>query len=431
MKRVSPVVVAGVGFLALLGGCSFDNKGLPGVMGTTNDGSVFELLPSGSGGALGGGGAPIRTGGVVGTGNGGVTGSGGDIGFGGSGPGTGGDATPGGQGGGGSSGADAKADSPLPDVPTSGLGVGAICTAPTDCASGFCTDGVCCETACAGTCVACVRAKTGQVDGQCRNVALGSDPENECPLDTDACGRTGRCAAGACELAASGKTCGDSTCTGTQFTAVPRCNGMGKCNASAPVTCANNFACKNRVCTTACAANTDCAPGFDCDLSDGKCKVLLASGATCSPSLGGKDCKSGHCIDGVCCDTACTGTCNACSQTKTGQRNGLCAPVRANTDPDEECTAEAPTSCGKTGTCDGQSACRLHPDGTACGTGCCGGGGNRDGVCNYVCRAGRCDRTNGVATDSCGGLTCCCPNGMGTAVAACTYAFNCPGGCQQ
>ncbi|HEY0712949.1 MAG TPA: hypothetical protein VGF45_09770 [Polyangia bacterium] len=430
MKRVSLVVMAGVGVLALLSGCSFDNNGLPGVMGgaagATGDASSFELLPNGGGGVSGSGGAGNRTGGTSGAGMGGVVGAGGS-GAGGVVPGS------GGTGAGGASGEpDAKVDLPnQPDLPSTGLGVGATCAAANDCASGFCTDGVCCETACSGTCMACVRSKTGQIDGQCRNVTMASDPDNECDVDADACGRTGRCGMGACELAAANKSCGDSTCNGTQFTAVPRCNGMGKCIASAPTTCPNNFTCKNRVCTTACATNTDCAPGFDCDLSDGKCKVLLASGATCNASLGGKDCKSGHCIDGVCCDTACTGTCNACTQAKTGQRNGLCAPVRAGTDPDEECLAEAPTSCGKTGVCDGQSACRVYPDGTSCGTGCCSGGGNRDGVCSYVCRAGRCDRNNPVEQDTCGVFNCCCPNGNGQAVAACTFPSNCPGGCAQ
>ncbi|HEY0710716.1 MAG TPA: hypothetical protein VGG33_28185 [Polyangia bacterium] len=423
MKSVSVVVMAGVGVVALLAGCSFDNKGLPGVVaaggtagGTPTDGPAFELFPTGGGG---GGGVGVRSGGTTG-----AAGGGGVLGVGGTSAGTGGSAA--GE-------DDAGVDAPTVDVPSTGLGVGVACISPAECASGFCTDGICCETACAGTCMACVRAKTGQIDGQCRSVTLGSDPDSECELDpVDACGRTGRCGAGACELAMTGKTCGDSACTGTQFTAVPRCNGTGKCIASAPVTCANNFACKNRVCTTACAVASDCAPGFDCDLTDGKCKVLLASGATCNPSLAGKDCKSGRCIDGVCCDTACGGSCTACSQAKTGQRNGLCAPVRAGTDPDEECATDAPNTCGKTGVCDGQGACRLYADGTSCGTGCCEAGGSRDTrVCSFVCRAGRCDRTNPVEADSCGGFSCCCPNGNGAGVAACTFPSNCQGGCAQ
>jgi hypothetical protein len=46
--------------------------------------------------------------------------------------------------------------------------------------------------------------------------------------------------------------------------------------------------------------------------------------------------------------------------------NGQCAPVRNNTDPDNECAAENATTCGRDGMCNGARGCRLHASGTVC-----------------------------------------------------------------
>ncbi|WP_437540819.1 hypothetical protein WME97_25440 [Sorangium sp. So ce367] len=53
------------------------------------------------------------------------------------------------------------------------------------------------------------------------------------------------------------------------------------------------------------------------------------------------------------CDTTCTGTCMACEETKTGEPDGTCAPVTANTDPDDEC---------EVGDCGGDGACEAPSD---------------------------------------------------------------------
>ena len=64
---------------------------------------------------------------------------------------------------------------------------------------------------------------------------------------------------------------------------------------------------------------------------------------------GGDGCQSQHCSDGVCCDTACDGACEACVGAKSGGGlDGTCGPVPAGTDPDDECTAAA---CGGSGRC--------------------------------------------------------------------------------
>jgi hypothetical protein len=94
--------------------------------------------------------------------------------------------------------------------------------------------------------------------------------------------------------------------------------------------------------------------------------AAAANGAACALSA---DCDSTICVDGVCCDRACSGTCEACvaGLKQSGLATGTCGPVRAGTDPDSECAAEARTTCGKTGSCDGlQAACAKWPLGTPC-----------------------------------------------------------------
>src|SRR5215213_11729904 len=64
---------------------------------------------------------------------------------------------------------------------------------------------------------------------------------------------------------------------------------------------------------------------------------------------GGGQCASGFCVDGVCCNIACTG---ACMQCNLPDRAGECAPSPAGqADPRGQCRHDAPTSCGQSGTC--------------------------------------------------------------------------------
>src|SRR5260221_6687904 len=53
------------------------------------------------------------------------------------------------------------------------------------------------------------------------------------------------------------------------------------------------------------------------------------------------DCLDGFCVDGFCCDTECTGKCQAYSFVKKGGgADGVCGPILAGQDPDEECPQE-------------------------------------------------------------------------------------------
>ena len=80
------------------------------------------------------------------------------------------------------------------------------------------------------------------------------------------------------------------------------------------------------------------------------------------------ECRLHHCADGVCCQLACDGLCQSCNQP---DKRGLCLPVAAGQDPDNECADDGASSCGGDGACDGAKACRRYPAGTVCAAGGC------------------------------------------------------------
>src|SRR5262249_53285576 len=57
----------------------------------------------------------------------------------------------------------------------------------------------------------------------------------------------------------------------------------------------------------------------------------LIEGAQCTA---GTDCASGACVDGVCCNEECTGTCMTCAAVGS---LGTCVPAEVGTDPRNEC----------------------------------------------------------------------------------------------
>ena len=77
--------------------------------------------------------------------------------------------------------------------------------------------------------------------------------------------------------------------------------------------------------------------------------AMLGNGSTCS---GNAECMSKHCVDGVCCESACAGSCEACAKTKSGGVDGVCTTVPFGTDPDSECPTA--TSCNGVDGCQGR-----------------------------------------------------------------------------
>jgi hypothetical protein len=93
------------------------------------------------------------------------------------------------------------------------------------------------------------------------------------------------------------------------------------------------------------------------------------NGTACSSASA---CASGFCVDGVCCENACDGTCVSCNQ---AGRAGKCSVYAQGSDPQRtECTFGL-GACHAT--CNGAGACDYPRAGTPCGNGCqsCDGNG--------------------------------------------------------
>ncbi|AUX20000.1 hypothetical protein SOCEGT47_004570 [Sorangium cellulosum] len=215
------------------------------------------------------------------------------------------------------------------------------CDEADDCESGFCADGVCCDAACDSDCDACTAAlkESGEDDGTCGP----SKAETEC---------------------------GELTCADGVQTEPGTCDGEStECVPGATTEC-ETFACDPdaNACFTTCAEDANCATCHTCT-DDGECE-LAEAGATglgceedqacnatgeCKAANGQEctapeDCGSGNCVDGVCCDTACDGTCMACNVAESA---GTCSPIALG--------GEDADNCEATQVCDGEGACKLKP----------------------------------------------------------------------
>ncbi|MDC3956593.1 hypothetical protein [Polyangium jinanense] len=242
---------------------------------------------------------------------------------------------------------------------------GQPCAGAVDCVSGFCADGVCCNSACDTACFAC--DLMGSM-GTCVPLVSAEDtnPTNVC-AGTRSCDATGACKAkdgGACVVAGdclSGH-CADGVC----------------CDTDCTDTCmACDLAATPGVCSLVASGQKDdtCA-GAD-EVCDGAGACKAAQGKLCGADA---ECLSGHCVDGVCCDTDCTGTCMACDLAATP---GVCSFV-ASGQTDDTCT-------GADEVCDGAGACKTA-QGKLCGADAeCLSGNCVDGVCCDDACAGTCE----------------------------------------
>lgn len=225
------------------------------------------------------------------------------------------------------------------------------CSRDVECLSGFCRDGVCCAQDCGDECRACANQKTGGQQGECLPVRSGTDPDDECP-GTTVCGSS------ACALFELGSACTTNVECATSF-----CSDGICCDAACDgpcMECAAGGQCRPIAsredagrCDDANFGGDCAAPPCVCD-GGGKCAsgggVACASGANCPASQ--------WCVDGVCCNTECTGHCMACAASKTGSSSGLCAPVANGADPENECAGGA--ACDGNGTCySGRGGCRF------------------------------------------------------------------------
>ncbi len=304
--------------------------------------------------------------------------------------------------------------------------VGLACAAARECLTGVCADGRCCDQACNGQCEACdVTGKQGTcwpalgrphgtrtscggaADAICGNVCDGSDRA-------------------ACHIALQTVACGTNACGTGLETHASFCNGSGACGDLAK-TC-GAYACGATACKTTCSTSADCAAGFGCKAAacvardglglacaDGStCKEGLfctdrvccgvaacEAGSKCVAAAGGAlcrkdaavacsadaECASAHCVDGVCCDRACDGQCEACDAT--GKRGTCTVVVGAPHGTRSACSTGA-------GTCDALSC-----DGITATS--CGGRVGKE----VVCREPSCAEGSATAAATCDGLGAC------------------------
>ena len=278
---------------------------------------------------------------------------------------------------------------------------GATCSAAAQCLSGNCVDGICCDGPCNGTCQSCKAAHQAgpPQEGHCAPVKDGADPYDKCADDgISSCKRDGTCnGVGACRNYAQGVSCGPTQCVVNDVKG-QICDGVGVCvNEPAGVSCAP-YVCSGNACTNPCASDTQCTTGFWCDA--GTCRVKADAGAVCTA---GSQCANGLCVEGVCCNTECKGSCSSCraSNKESNDADGTCGPAKAGTDPHDDCADDGQTSCLRDGQCDGFGACRDYAKGASCGEAQCFGSGVKRKVCDGI---GGCDYES--LAQSCGAFTC-------------------------
>ncbi len=280
-------------------------------------------------------------------------------------------------------------------VPKKLLPLGTECSAHIDCASGYCIDGLCCDTSCGSQCEACDLAGRA---GIC-SAAVGV-PRNGRPL----CGgEAGDTCAGTCDgvhttcvYPNSETACGEeATCdeSGTKVYLATSCTGTGFCPTAKRQSCAP-FVCEEGSCRGDCTCDEDCS-GADHYCSAGLCVPRLPRGAAC---FGENQCAGGApCVDGVCCENACDGSCESCSES---YARGRCVAVTGLPRPGHKpCIGVG--SCA--GFCDGKNsdACAYPGEETRCGDASC-----RDGAVTFEATCdgtGTCDL---VEPKSCAPYAC-------------------------
>jgi hypothetical protein len=327
---------------------------------------------------------------------------------------------------------------------------GQACAAGSECVSGACVDGVCCASACnqacevcnatPGTCTAAPKGSSGR--GSCGVGACDGTSHvcsTSCTTDAD-CSATGWCKAGTCTATqAPGGACArdrqcqsgscrdgvccDKACNGAceACTKAKGATADGTCTtlpASAKPAACGGYACSgtSAACAASCTTDAQCASGYWCD--GAFCQATRAQGDSCTR---GGQCAAGlTCADGVCCNSACDGACQACAAAhkQSGDASGTCGPAKAGSDPGDRCPADAASTCGKSGACNATGSCALWSKGTACGGGV---------VCDAGAAKGQtCDGLGACVTDAAG--TACAP-GSCSAAAGCTFTCSSDADC--
>ena len=151
--------------------------------------------------------------------------------------------------------------------------------------------------------------------------------------------------------------------------------------------------------------------------------VGAAVGTACGHDA---DCASGFCVEGVCCNSACNGSCLTCSA---AGNPGHCQPAAAGSDPRNDCPDDGASTCGRDGFCDGTGKCRSYQSGTMCSPAACTGSSlTVAGACNgagtcvmtpaqscapYLCGANAACATTCAANNDCATPAVCSAGACG------------------
>jgi hypothetical protein len=222
---------------------------------------------------------------------------------------------------------------------------GSSCTTDEECFSTHCVAGVCCNSVCDQPCYSCLSSEKASesADGTCEPKRSGSRPRAEgCVAHASStCDTNGLCdGEGNCQKYAAGTQCGDPFCSENDVVGAALCDGSGACMPPVAQPC-KKYVCSDGACLDSCRTHADCGEAAYCE--DERCKPKLGFGKPCSAP---DACLEGHCADGVCCDKACDGKCEACAEPGT---EGSCVPLNAGSPPRVELAT--------VGTDDGNDVC--------------------------------------------------------------------------
>jgi hypothetical protein len=262
---------------------------------------------------------------------------------------------------------------------------GKKCLANSDCVNGVCHQGICQ----APTCTDGVQNE-GETDVDC-----GGPNCPPCPVGKHCIGGSD------CVTAAAG-SCQEVVCQATVCTSVAD-------NTNLP---ANQDACHTGACTsgtpgqTPDAFGTVCGANQECD-GNGNCKSI--NGQACA---GAATCLNGHCEQGHCCGTLCSGECQTCA-------SGTCSPVVEGT----ACSTGVCNATGQCVQCNNAADCpaTANVNSTACQSNMCVITSCSSGFadCDRIYSDG-CEVNTTTSAQNCGMCGLACPNGQSCVSSTCS-----------
>jgi MYXO-CTERM domain-containing protein len=238
--------------------------------------------------------------------------------------------------------------------------------------------------------------------------------------------------------------CGPNGCSGKNLVTPGNCSGVDNTCVAATITpCPNNLTCKNTmICNEACTTDAQCATGYVCEsgacvpssdagVPDSGSDALVTADAPAPtlpavPTVNGdftrcttdSECSTNHCVEGVCCDTACTDRCNSCALLT---NPGKCTVEPIGVDLKNEC-GPALTCLG---TCGGDGSCIGAGTGTMCARNRCVGASTGAGPAYCASPGAKCNTSEAVPFD-CGAYIC--EPAFGACRNTCASSLDCTNG---